>query len=164
MLVCFLACSWCKRGDGSSALIFKGKGQRLEKKEMGEMHDSVSPFSRLWCAATLAIPAGYDFRQCSVTMAASRTYPDSLWFSLRNHGQLQQYAGSAPRTPHGDPTCACTGALGWWRGCRMQSAATAARSTRRRAQICLLWTNAVANANTVSRGNYLRPLSTDWIG
>lgn len=99
MLVCFLACSWCKGRDGSSAVIFKGKGQYLKEKENYRKAREGSPFSRLRWAAKLTNPAGYNIRQCSVTMAASRTYPDPLWFSLHNHGQLQQSAGPAHISP-----------------------------------------------------------------
>lgn len=118
--------------------FFKGTGQCLRgrinnRNASSRAHLSVGSGA----LQNYRFPAGYNIivRQCSVTMAASRTYPDPL--SGSHYATMDSCSSTLapppslsppfppPHThppisthPHGDPTCAHTSALEMiWRGC-----------------------------------------------
>lgn len=119
-------------GDGSSAVIFQGQGGSVFERWIkdGNVVFKLTFQSALMRCRTNDPRQVIMLRQWSVTMAASRTYPDPLWFPLRNHGQLQQYAGSShpPPTPFPNTLRPTRRARSrpCWDGCsERQSAATA---------------------------------------
>lgn len=106
-------------GDGSSAVIFQGQGGSVFERWIkdGNVVFKLTFQSALMRCRTNDPRQVIMLRQWSVTMAASRTYPDPLWFPLRNHGQLQQYAGSShlhppSQTPYGRPDVRVHGRAG----------------------------------------------------